>query len=404
MIILVKRLMIRALRGANVVFIAICALIVIAAYLPGIPYMGPAGSIFVPLFGPWFIILPLVIESLVLWRSAARNRQMARVLFAVSVFITIGSSVVIARIIHIAHSNSVNVSALDLFRLHTTATGPDATITYDNNETGPLLMAVYRPRQTEGEHAAPILIDVHGGGWIMGTMLDHETELRWFADHGWLVFSPNYTLSTSALHKWNTTTSQIGCAMSWVAANSAKFGGDAALLSMFGDSAGGNLAINAAFMANQGSLRSDCGGSIPRVRSVLATYPVVDPAAFYNNNDPLMAAASRMMAGEYTGGTPRQFPERYAAISSAATLNRDAPPTLIFVGESDHLVPPESTYQFVDRAKVSGIEMHLIRVPYADHGFDAVIGSIGNQIVRGATLDFLRTHGQSPAQLRRTLF
>jgi acetyl esterase/lipase len=257
-------------------------------------------------------------------------------------------------------------------------------------------MAVYRPRQAEGEHAAPILIDVHGGGWIMGTMLDHDSELRWFADQGWLVFSPNYTLSTSALHKWDSTTNQIGCAMSWVAANGAKFGGDAALVSMFGDSAGGNLAINAAFKANHGTLRSDCGGSIPRVRSVIATYPVVDPAGFYDNKVPLMARAARMMAGEYTGGPPRQFPERYATISSTAALSPDAPPTLIFVGESDHLVPPEPTYQFVNRAKDSGIEVHLIRVPYGDHGFDAAAGSIGNQIVRGATLNFLRAHGRGP--------
>jgi acetyl esterase len=122
----------------------------------------------------------------------------------------------------------------------------------------------------------------------MGTMLEHARELRWFADQGWLVLSPNYTLSTSVLHKWDSTTNQIGCAMSWVAANGAIFGGDAAQLSMFGDSAGGNLAINAAFMANHETLKSDCGGSIPRVRSVIATYPVVDPAGFYDDKDPLM--------------------------------------------------------------------------------------------------------------------
>jgi acetyl esterase len=141
--------------------------------------------------------------------------------------------------------------------------------------------------------------------------------------------------------------------MSWVAANGAIFGGDAAQLSMFGDSAGGNLAINAAFMANHETLKSDCGGSIPRVRSVIATYPAVDPAGFYDDKDPLMGGAARMMAGDYTGGSPHQFPERYAAISSTATLSPDAPPTLIFVGDSDHLVPPKLTYQFVDRAKSS---------------------------------------------------
>jgi hypothetical protein len=150
MIIPVKRLLIRALWCANVMFIAVCALFVIAVHLSGIPYLGPLGSIFIPLYAPWFILLPLVIESLILWRSAVRDRRMAQVLFAVAVFITAGSSVVLFRIIHIAHSNGVGVSTLDLFKLHTSATGPDATIRYDNDETGPLVMAVYRPRQAEG--------------------------------------------------------------------------------------------------------------------------------------------------------------------------------------------------------------------------------------------------------------
>lgn len=102
-----------------------------------------------------------------------------------------------------------------------------------------------------------------------------------------------------------------------------------------------------------------------------------------------------MMAGDYTCGSPRQFPERYAAISSTTTLSPDAP-TLIFAGESDHLVPPKLTFQFVNRAKSSGIDVHLIRVSYGDHDFEPAVGNIGNQIVRGATLNFLRAHGRGP--------
>jgi beta-glucosidase len=111
-------------------FIAVCVLLVIAVHLPGIPYLGRFGSIFIPPYAPWFILLPLVIESLILWRSAARNRRMAQVLFAVAVFVTAGSSVVLSRIIHIAHSNGVSVNTLDLFKLHTSTTGQDATIRY----------------------------------------------------------------------------------------------------------------------------------------------------------------------------------------------------------------------------------------------------------------------------------
>jgi acetyl esterase len=56
-----------------------------------------------------------------------------------------------------------------------------------------------------------------------------------------------------------------------------------------------------------------------------------------------------------------------------------APPTLILVGEADHLVPVDGTYGFADRAGAAGAEVELVALPYADHVFDVRQGSIGQQ-------------------------
>jgi acetyl esterase/lipase len=207
----------------------------------------------------------------------------------------------------------------------------------------------------------------------------------------------DYTLSSEQVHLWNLTIRQIGCSLAWVARNSARYGGDAGRLSLFGDSAGGNLVINAGYMANQRTLRSSCGGKVPHVATVVAMYPVVDVAASKDNADALLGAFARYLTAAYTGGTPRQYPDRYAAVSSATHINPAAPATLIIVGTNDHLVSPEGAYAFADKARTAGIEVRLVRFPHGEHGFDAVDGGIGDQLARQATYMFLKAHGQAPA-------
>jgi dipeptidyl aminopeptidase/acylaminoacyl peptidase len=102
------------------------------------------------------------------------------------------------------------------------------------------------------------------------------------------------------------------------------------------------------------------------------------------------------MTERYTGGTPQQFPDRYARVTSAAHISPAAPPTLVILPEADHLVPTAGTYRFVDAARSAGVEVDLVTVPYADHVFDARPGSIGQQAYRQLTAKWLRQHGQGP--------
>ena len=69
-------------------------------------------------------------------------------------------------------------------------------------------------------------------------------------------------------------------------------------------SAGGNLAINSAYLWASGRLRSSCGGTMLKVAAVSAVYPVLDPAGLCDNRDPALGGTSRDMAGAYTGGPP----------------------------------------------------------------------------------------------------
>lgn len=370
------------------------AVAVLCTYLCAVPYLGLATA-YVPWYLPWLIAASLIGGALALryWRSRRAHIGPA---LAILALVTVVAAVLIdARMIAAVERAGADISVIDTFGIGApTQAAPDGQAVYGAFAGQPLRLSVYRPH--ESTKRAPVLVYIHGGGWVAGDLGSRSTDLRWFADQGWLVISVDYTLSSADRHLWDVTQGQIGCALGWIATNAPRYGGDPTRLSVSGHSAGGNLAINTAYLAAAGRLPSLCGGTMPRVAAVSAMYPVVDPAGFYNNPDRALGDRSRAMAGAYTGGTPQQFPGRFAAISSGTYITAGAPPTLIIVGEADHLVPVAGTYLFAERARQAGVAVGLVAVPYADHVFDGRPGSIGQQAYRQLTARWLRDHGQSP--------
>ena len=256
-----------------------------------------------------------------------------------------------------------------------------------------LPLDIYRPTALKGAGAAPVFIYVHGGGWGGASLKQREADYRWFAARGYLAVSLEYTLSSDKRHTWNIAEPQLGCALAWLHANVARYGGDPARMALWGESAGGNLVINAAYRANAGTLESSCGGTIPQIKAMMALYPVVDPERMYHNPDPLVGGFGRMMTVNYTGGTPAQFPDRYAAIAGVTHISAKAPPSLVIVPAADHLVVPEGAKAFAAKASAAGIKTRLIVMPHAEHSFDLRSGSIGNQMVRQIMLQWMQQHG-----------
>ena len=370
------------------------ALAVLGTYLYAVPYVGLVTA-YVPWYLPWLILAAVAggVLAVVHWRM--RRSRVGAVLAVIAVLTVAGAAVIDARMVAAVEHAGADINLIDTFGVGVPKlAAPDEEATYSTYEGGPLRLAVFRPH--ESGSPAPVLVYVHGGGWVAGDLTGHSADLRWLAEQGWLVVSVDYTLSSAYRHLWDVTQAQIGCALGWVVANAARYGGDPTRLSVSGHSAGGNLAINTGYLSASGRLPSSCGGTMPRVAAVSAVYPVVDPAGFYDNRDPVVGATSRDMVGAYTGGSPQQFPDRYAGIASETHITPGAPPTLIILGEADHLVPVDGTYRFVERARAAGVDVKLVEVPYADHVFDGRRGSIGEQAYRQLTARWLRDHGQSP--------
>ena len=377
--------------------LVILAIAVLGGLVPFIPVLGSLGALLISPFGSWIVLISLVgtLGYGLRWHSH-RNRA-SLVLMLLSGFAAIGAGDIIAQQIAVAHANGIVIDIAQTLWAGTIthSSAQPVVVPYSTDGKAPLRMVVYQPRAVAGK-AAPVLVYVHGGGWGGGTIFDRADDMRWFADRGYLVMSVEYTLSSDTRHTWDIAQPQLGCALVWINANVRRFVGDAARLALFGESAGGNLILNVGYQAAANRLQPSCPGMLPRIAALVAPYPVIDAWRMYSNDDFIAGPFARMMTTHYTGGTPAMFPDRYAAISSGTFINPAAPPALLFPGLTDHLLPPDVADRFAARAHIVGITVRLIAFPHGEHSFDQGSGSIGNQLIRQATIRFLAEHGVSP--------
>lgn len=377
------------------ILIVLFALGTLGCFLPGIPLLGEVGPLLVSPYGPWITIISLI-GGIVIMRAWWRNRKPRTLLLAgMAGFAALGTLYIQQQQMNIASANGAQIEltqALFSRSQADEALRPESVI-YARHNGQALPLDIYRPAKKQDGTLAPVFVYIHGGGWGAETLKQRQADYRWFAERGYLVISLEYSLSSETSHTWNIAEPQLGCALAWIGANAARYGGDPARLALWGESAGGNLALNVSYQANAGRLKSACSGPMPHVKAVMALYPVVDPARMYNNPDPLISVFGRMMTVNYTGGPPSRFPERYTAIASVTHISAKAPPTLLIVPEADHLVVPEAAYDFASKARSAGIKTRLISMPYAEHSFDLRSGSIGNQMVRQVMLQWLEQRG-----------
>jgi acetyl esterase len=374
------------------------ALGTLGSFIPAIPVLGELGPVLIMFLGPWLAILSMLGAVLMFRSGRTGRRPRTLVLAGMAAFAALGTSYILAQQVGVARANGVSVDPVQMLLAGSQSDSSlhPVTVNYAKFEGEGLPLDIYRPIGKLGAKPAPVFVYVHGGGWSSQTLKQREADYRWFATRGYLVISLEYTLSTDKRHTWNVAEPQLACALAWVNANAARYGGDPARLALWGESAGGNLVLNLSYKANAGTLTSSCDGALPQVDAVMALYPVVDPARMYRPEDPLLGLFGRMMGDNYTGGSPEQFPDRYAVIASATHIGPTAPPTLLVVPEADHLVAPAAAYAFEATARAAGIDTRLIRMPYAEHAFDLRSGSVGSQLVRQTMLQFLEMHCLNP--------
>lgn len=110
---------------------------------------------------------------------------------------------------------------------------------------GQIPIRIYTPA---GSGPFPVLVFLHGGGWVICDLDTHDGLCRSLANGaGCVVVSVDYRLAPE--HKFPAAPHDCYAAAEWVAGHAAEVGGDPSRIAIGGDSAGGNLAAVVAQMA-----------------------------------------------------------------------------------------------------------------------------------------------------------
>jgi acetyl esterase len=186
-----------------------------------------------------------------------------------------------------------------------------------------------------GDGPHPVLVYLHGGGWICGSPATHRKLGYRFAEAGYLVFNVDYRLAPE--HPFPTPFDDCLTAIRWAAREAPRFGGDPGRLAVGGDSAGGNLSAAAAIAL---------AGDPVAPKAALLLYGVFDFATFSEALEgtatlgPLAEVGEKLidlMVGSYLGPQPGDALLADPRVSPLLAA-RKLPPCHIMVGGADPLV------------------------------------------------------------------
>ena len=245
-------------------------------------------------------------------------------------------------------------------------------IEYGNAGGIPLLLDMYIP-ETPIITPMPAVIYIHGGSWLAGDKSDPSrvSTVRALAHHGFFVVSINYRLSGVA--KFPAQVEDSKCAVRWLRANAEKYNVDPDRIGVWGDSAGGHLAMMVGCADETAGLEGDGGWEeySSRVQAVCSYFGVSDLVSPYRE----LGKVESPVVIQFLGGTFSQILGIYEAASPVEYVSVDDPPLLLVHGDSDQTVPIYQSEDMYEAYQEAGLEATLIEVTGAGHGFAAVTSS-----------------------------
>lgn len=207
-----------------------------------------------------------------------------------------------------------------------------------------------------GEGKFPVVIIVHGGGWmnwdkesptdIVPVFAPVATNFTWF--------TIDYRLAPT--NRWPACFEDVLTAIRWVKAHAAEYKGDPERIALLGYSAGGHLVTFAGVQTNADT----------RVQAVAAFAPPTDLVADNERRGgltPSMVALFNFSSTNITDDARAVLKQN----SPLTYVQPGLPPFLILNGSADKTVPVGQSENFVKALKVAGVDATLVTIPGGQH-------------------------------------
>jgi len=344
------------------------------------------------LMQPSEAILTALLATVLCVLALGRGVRFATVLFALSaalsLVIALWPTIVLWQWAR-QHNIPVSLSFMLVPQASHSYRGLDKTVIYGILPDGSkLALDVWPAENVQDDQSRPAIVKLHGGAWVQGGRGQLSDWNEWFNSLGYDVFDVDYRMPP--VGQWRDEVGDAKCALGWVSNHAAQYHVDPERITLMGDSAGGNLALLAAYSMGDPELPASCKVPDVRIHSVINIYGATDLALLY------IATGSQSFLPQqiatYIGGPPSQFPDRYKILSPLTYITGEAPPTITIHGGADRIVPVAQAAALDKALTEAGVYHETYYLPWVDHNFDLIWNNLPSQIARARIKDFLQQH------------
>lgn len=214
----------------------------------------------------------------------------------------------------------------------------------------PLRYDFFRP---DSDIPIPLVVCIHGGGWISGEKEGMHDVAEMLASQGYAAACPQYRLAP--LHPFPAPVEDILAFVTHMRASSEWLGIDPQRFASLGNSAGGHLAAMAGLSKYADSM-------VQAVVDICGISDVTDP---HGQHFPIsIGFLEQFMAQPFAGNE-----ELYRLASPLHQVQSGAPPFLIVHGEADDIVPFGQSIALSNKLQEVGTETELHILPGEGHAF-----------------------------------
>jgi len=225
---------------------------------------------------------------------------------------------------------------------------------------------LYLPTNSSGP--TPVLLMIHGGGWVAGTKEGQSLRLLPYLEMGWAVVNVSYRLVQ--VSRAPAAVEDCLCALRWIAQNADQYNFDLSKIVTTGNSAGGHLALTTALVPASAGLNNQCAQrnfsgptatpSVP-VAAVINWYGITDVADLTRGKN------TKGYAVEWMGNLINRR-DIARLVSPLTHVSAGTPPILTIHGDADALVPYSHATRLHAALDGAGISNTLHTVPGGGHG------------------------------------
>jgi acetyl esterase len=252
-------------------------------------------------------------------------------------------------------------------------------MTVPGGPSGAVAVRILRPKNARA--TLPVIVYVHGAGWVFGNRHTHDRLVRELAvgTRAAVVF-PDYSLSPEA--KYPTAIEECYAVASWVASQGAEHGLDASRLAVAGDSVGGNIAIALTLIAAERH-----GVSF---RQQVLFYPVTDSSFDTRSYQEfatgyfLRRDAMQWFWDQYTTDLKERSHATASPLRASDQQLAALPPALVITAEADVL--RDEGEAFASRLRAVGVSVTAVRFQGTIHDFVMLNALSRTQATRAALI------------------